>query len=83
MVPTRRIIEEVGCGRVIPCGSSPADVARILVELRAASDIRAVMGARGQRAVVTTYNWESEFIGALRTIQELHDRWTGRNGAPS
>jgi glycosyltransferase involved in cell wall biosynthesis len=83
MVPTRRIIEEVGCGRVIPCGSSPADVARILVELRAASEIRAVMGARGQRAVVTKYNWESEFVGALRTIQGLHDQWTGRNGAPS
>jgi len=82
-VPTRRIIEEVGCGRIIPRGSTPADVARIILELRDASEIRAVMGARGQRAVVTKYNWESEFVGALRTIQELHDRWSARAGAPS
>jgi len=83
MVPTRRIIEEVGCGRIIPRGSTPADVARIILELRDDSEIRAVMGARGQRAVVTKYNWESEFVGALRTIQELHDRWSARVGAPS
>jgi len=83
MVPTRRIIEEVGCGRIIPRGSTPADVANILLELRDASETRAVMGARGQRAVVTKYNWESEFVGALRTIQELHDRRTARNGAAS
>ena len=83
MAPTRRIIEEVGCGKIIPHGSTPHEVARILLELRDASETRAVMGARGQLAIVTKYNWESEFVGALRTIQELHDRSTGRDGAQS
>jgi len=83
MAPTRRIIEEVGCGRIIPSGSTPADVARILVELRDAAETRAAMGAQGQRAVVTKYNWESEFVGALHTIQELDRQRTGRNGASS
>ena len=83
MAPTRRVIEEVGCGRIIPRGSTPREVARILLELRDASEARAAMGARGQRAIVTKYNWESEFVGALRTIQDLHDRWTGRRRVPS
>ena len=83
MVPTRRIVEEVGCGRIIPSGSTAADVAEILVELRDAPDIRAEMGARGQRAVVAKYNWESEFVGALKTIQELHHLRSGRNGVSS
>jgi len=83
MAPTRRIIEEVGRGRIIPRGRTPREVARIFLELRDASEAGAVMGARGQRAIVTKYNWESEFVGALRTIQELHDRSTGRDGAQS
>jgi glycosyltransferase involved in cell wall biosynthesis len=83
MIPTRRVIEEVGCGRIIPAGSTPADVARILLELRDDPDGRAVMGERGQRAIVTKYNWETDFVGALSTIQALHGRWTGRNGRRS
>jgi glycosyltransferase involved in cell wall biosynthesis len=83
MAPTRRIIEKVGCGRIIPRGSTPREIARILLELRDASEARAAMGARGQRAIVSEYNWESEFVGALRTIQDLHDRWTDRRGATS
>ena len=83
MAPTRRIIEEVGRGRIIPRGRTPREVARIFLELRDASEAGAVMGARGQRAIVTKYNWESGFVGALRIIQELHDRSTGRDGARS
>ena len=63
--------------------STPADVARILLEIRDASESRALMGLRGQSAIVTKYNWESGFVGALRTMQELHDRSTGRDGARS
>jgi len=83
MIPTRRIIEEVGCGRIIPRESTPADVARILLELRDAAEARVAMGERGQRAIITKYNWESEFVGALRTMQGLHDRRAARNGASS
>jgi glycosyltransferase involved in cell wall biosynthesis len=83
MVPTRRIIEEAGCGRVIPLGSTPPDVARILLQLRDAAETRAAMGVRGQCAVVTKYNWESEFVGALRTMNDLHNRWAVRHGTPS
>jgi len=83
MVPTRRIVEEVGCGRVIPLGSSASDVARLLLQLRDIPEIRVEMGARGQRAVVTKYNWESEFVGALTTMKQLQEDWTIRNGVPS
>ncbi len=83
MTPTRRIIEEVGCGRVIPRGSTPPEIARILLELRDASEARAAMGLRGQRAIVRKYNWESEFAGALRTIQNLRDGRADRGAATS
>jgi glycosyltransferase involved in cell wall biosynthesis len=83
MAPTRRIIEEVGCGRIIPRASTSSDIARILLELRDDVEARAEMGARGQRAIITKYNWESEFVGALRTIQELNDRRTDRQKVAS
>ena len=83
MVPTRRIIEEVGCGQIIPVGSTPLDIARILLQLRDASETRAAMGVRGQRAVVMKYNWESEFVGALCTMNDLHHRWAIQDGVGS
>lgn len=78
MAPTRRIIDEVGCGRIIPSGSSPRSAARILLELRDDPEARGLMGARGQRAIVAKYNWESEFARALYTIQALHHRRSNR-----
>ena len=80
--PMERIVAETGAGLLYPVGSTEALAAQLVGLLREPDRCRR-LGERGREAVVTKYNWESEFVGALHTIQELHDQWTGRDGARS
>jgi len=71
MPPTRRIIEEFQCGRVIPSGSRPQDVANIILQMKENPKELRRMGENGIRAVIEKYNWNCDFHKALRCIEEL------------
>lgn len=73
MAPTRRIVEEVGCGRIIPKGSSERDVARIVLEMRNSPEECAAMGRRGRQAILDKYNWEYDFRRAFAVLSRLVD----------
>jgi glycosyltransferase involved in cell wall biosynthesis len=71
MEPTRRIIEELKCGAVIPQGSGPEEIAEIIFRLKNAGDELGAMGKRAQQAVREKYNWEVDFNRAFRSMEEL------------
>jgi glycosyltransferase involved in cell wall biosynthesis len=71
MEPTRRIIEELNCGAVIPEGSGPEEIAEIVLRLKNSGEELNAMGRRAQQAVKEKYNWEVDFIQALRSMEEL------------
>lgn len=71
MAPTRRIVEEVGCGRIIPRNATPEDVARIVLDLKNSPEECAAMGQRGRQAILDKYNWERDFRHALDTLSAL------------
>lgn len=71
MIPTRRIIEQTGCGRVIPEGAGPEEIAQIILEMKQQTAARATMGERGRQAILESFNWEREFEQALATLERL------------
>lgn len=71
MAPTRRILNEVGCGTVIPEGTSPQETARIILRLKNSPEELAVMANKGRRAVLEKYNWDFDFGRALGCLQGL------------
>jgi len=71
MAPTRRILEEVGCGRTIPQGSSYQEIAEIILRLKSSPEERAAMGRRGRQAVLGKYNWAFDFDRALSCLERL------------
>ncbi len=71
MAPTRRILEEVGCGRTIPLDSTPQEIAEIILRLKNSPEERAAMGQRGRQAVLEKYNWAFDFGRALSSLERL------------
>jgi glycosyltransferase involved in cell wall biosynthesis len=71
MAPTRRILEEVGCGRTIPEGSSDRDIAEIILWFKNHPEEREVMAKRGREAVLEKYNWAFDFHRALNCLKGL------------
>ncbi len=71
MAPTRRILEEVGCGICIPEASTDEDVAGLILRLRNSATEREQMGRRGRRAVEEKYNWAFDFDTALGCLVRL------------
>lgn len=71
MKPTRRILNEVGCGRTIPQGSSYQEIAGIILRFKNSPEERAEMGRRGRQAVLDKYNWSFDFGRALSCLQTL------------
>jgi glycosyltransferase involved in cell wall biosynthesis len=71
MEPTRRIIEELKCGAVIPEGSGPEEIAEIILRLKNAGEELDAMGLRAQQAVKEKYNWEVDFSRAFGSLEEL------------
>lgn len=71
MVPTRRILNEVGCGRTIPAGSSYQELAEIILQLKNSPEKLAAMGQLGRQAVREKYNWNFDFGRALRCLEGL------------
>jgi glycosyltransferase involved in cell wall biosynthesis len=71
MEPTRRIIEELKCGAVIPEGSGPEEIAEIILRLKTAREELAAMGKRAQEAVITRYNWDVDFNHAFQSMVDL------------
>jgi glycosyltransferase involved in cell wall biosynthesis len=71
MAPTRRILQEVGCGVTFPANSSPKEIADIILQLKNAPEKRAEMAARGRQAVLEKYNWEADFRRALACLENL------------
>lgn len=71
MAPTRRIIEECRCGRIIPLGSTPEQIAELILELKNSPQERAAMGGRGRQAILQKYNWDVDFALALSCLEDL------------
>jgi glycosyltransferase involved in cell wall biosynthesis len=71
MEPTRRVIEELKCGAVIPEGAGPEEIAEIVLRLKNAGDELTAMGRRAQQAVREKYNWERDFEQAFRSMEAL------------
>lgn len=71
MEPTRRIIEELKCGAVIPEGSGPEETAEIVLRLKNAGEELGAMGRRAQQAVREKYNWEFDFDQAIHSMEAL------------
>ncbi|MGD1154267.1 MAG: glycosyltransferase [Terriglobia bacterium] len=71
MEPTRRIIEELQCGAVIPEGSGPEETAEIVLRLKNAGEELGAMGRRAQQAVREKYNWELDFNQAFQSMEAL------------
>lgn len=71
MAPTRRILDEVGCGVTIPEGSSRRQIAELILRLKDSPAERAAMGQRGRSAVLGKYNWETDFGHALNCLKQL------------
>jgi len=71
MAPTRRIVEEVRCGRIIPLGSSYREVADIILQLKNSSGEFEVMGQRAIQAIREKYNWNVDFSHALHSFEKL------------
>lgn len=59
VAPLKRIVEETGCGLVVPAGDSAA-MADAALSLAADSERAVSLGERGRQAVAETYNWQSE-----------------------
>jgi glycosyltransferase involved in cell wall biosynthesis len=71
MEPTRRIIEELQCGAVIPEGSGPEEIAEIILRLKNSGEELDAMGRRAQQSVRETYNWDVDFSRAFGSMEEL------------
>jgi len=71
MAPTRRILQEVGCGRTIPLGSSYQEIAEIILRLKNSPEERVAMGQKGRQAVLEKYNWSFDFGRALSCLERL------------
>jgi glycosyltransferase involved in cell wall biosynthesis len=71
MAPTRRILEEVGCGRTFPLGSTDQEVAQIILQLKNSPEERAAMEQNARAAILNKYNWNFDFEHALRCMETL------------
>lgn len=71
MAPTRRILQEVGCGVTFPVDSNPQEIAQIILQLKNAPEKRAAMAERGRQAVLAKYNWAVDFDRALGCLERL------------
>jgi glycosyltransferase involved in cell wall biosynthesis len=71
MPPTRRIIDEARCGRVLPRGCSSEQIAEILLDMKHSRAELVAMGERGRQAIVDTYHWERDFGHALACLETL------------
>jgi glycosyltransferase involved in cell wall biosynthesis len=71
MTPTRRILNEVGCGRTFPKDASSQDIAQIILQLKSSAKDLAEMGDRGRHAVLEKYNWSVDFGHALASLKQL------------
>ena len=71
MVPTRRIIEEVKCGKIIPLDSTYQEIAEIIMEMKNSLKERKAMGQRAIQAIRAKYNWEVDFDRALSSLERL------------
>lgn len=77
MAPTRRIIEEAGCGAIIPQNTTPQQLAELILAMKDSPLELAAMGQRGRQAVLDKYNWETDFSQAQKTICALVAKWKG------
>lgn len=71
MIPTRRILNEVRCGRTFPEGSSDREIAEIILQLKNSPEELSAMGRRGRQAVLDKYNWSIDFGRALGCLERL------------
>ena len=69
MRPVERIVTEEECGRIIPEGTSPAEVAEVVVDLKRGDRER--MGANGRRAVEERYNWSRDAGRLVDVVERL------------
>ena len=65
--PAARILRETGAGVVVP-SRDPAALAAAIERLRDPA-LREALGRAGQRAVLSTYNWEADAAELLRVVE--------------
>lgn len=75
----RQIIEGAGCGLLVD-PEKPRAIAEAIAYLLTHDDEAEAMGARGRKAVTTTYNWSNEEKVLLRLYAEILN---GLEGIPS
>lgn len=83
MKPTRRILEEYGCGAIIPAHSSPAEVAGIILDLKNNPGELHRMAGRALTAVKEKYHWEKDFKTVLDDLSDLIEIKTDYAGLAS
>jgi glycosyltransferase involved in cell wall biosynthesis len=66
--PMSRIVNETGCGLVYR-DISPEDFANKILELSYSSASLREMGAKGEKAVKTKYNWNFDFSELLKVLE--------------
>lgn len=71
MTPTRRVLDEVRCGRTFPTGASDREVADIILRMKSSPEELIAMGERARHAVLMKYNWTYDFGRALSCLQNL------------
>jgi glycosyltransferase involved in cell wall biosynthesis len=74
MRPTRRVVEQTGCGWLIPRNATSADVARMILEFKAHPSECIAKGERGRQAIQQRYNWQQDFGRALACLERLTER---------
>lgn len=74
MKPTRRIVDEVQCGIIIPLGSSYEDIAEIILQLKNSPEELKAMSERATQAIHDKYNWDLDFSHAYLSLCKLYNK---------
>lgn len=82
MAPTRRVLDDVGCGLTIKEGSSSQKIAELILALKRSHTQRVLMGRKGREAVERKYNWDRDFSHALECLSRLTSGNADAGSAP-
>ena len=70
--PVRKLIEELGCGAIIPAGASPEAIRDIIIDI--VQDDPENMGCQGRQAVRDGFNWTAQAEQLLALFDDLERR---------
>lgn len=73
----RKIVMGCECGLLVD-STQPSQIGEAILELISNDELATTMGKEGRRAVLETYNWESEEGNLLAVYRKLLSRGTER-----